>query len=350
MKNIFKISALALLSSMIIWFLSQKNLLHFDLIKSAFAHSMWLILGIAALQIFNYLSMSLRYQVILKILNFNQKFKNVLAVTFIGNGLGQWLPGSLAFIEVIRVGLITKAMNKNQSTSSQDVGYLAIASLFDRLIGLFIGLFIGTWISIYFLCTLKNDDIGNFLLLLFVSGFNISMCFVILLLPLFAGSKLMQHFLARGERICLRFVSHQKFHTMIIAFFHKTNGLIRFFAKNGQNYKLFFIPMGLSLCSFLGFALSLQVASYALGATLPFLVTLTSVAILSLVTALPISVGGIGIPQLITAILFGAFGANSAQAASAQFLQTGITLITISICAIFYLPRMMKEIIKPRIA
>lgn len=349
MKNILKIAALTLLSGMIIWFLAHKNLIHFELIKSALAHSKWLIIGIAVLQIFNYFSMGLRYQVILKTLNFKQKFKNVIAATFIGNGLGQWLPGSLAFIEVIRVGLMTKSINQSEN-AQQEVGHLAIASLFDRLIGLFIGLFIGTLICIYFIITLKQVDSAQFLILLLVSGFNGFMCLLILLLPLFAGSKLMQHILARGERMCLHFISHPKFHSMIIAFFHKTNALIKFFAKNGRNYKLFFIPMGLSLCSFLGFAFSLQVASYALGTTIPFLVTLCIVAILSVITALPISVGGIGAPQLITAILFGAFGANSAQAASAQFLQTGITLITISLCALLYLPRMMKEIIKPRIA
>ena len=53
--------------------------------------------------------MTARYFSLLRIFKINTDFHNVTAATFVSNGIGQWLPGSMAFIEVIRIGLMLGA-------------------------------------------------------------------------------------------------------------------------------------------------------------------------------------------------------------------------------------------------
>ena len=53
--------------------------------------------------------MTLRYHSLLKIFSIRTSLQNVTAATFVSNGIGLWMPGSLAIIEVIRISLMLGA-------------------------------------------------------------------------------------------------------------------------------------------------------------------------------------------------------------------------------------------------
>ncbi len=349
MKKFIKISLLVFLSAGFIYFLSQRKIINFHLLSQALLEHKILIFGIACAQILNHLSMAYRYKYILKFLGLEKKTTKVLSSTFISNAIGQWLPGSLAFIEIIRINLVLKR-SKGIGLTPHDKFHLTTASLFDRIIGLFVALVLGTVLTFYFLLRMSDKTSANFYILSILFLFNLSLTIFILILPIIAGSKPLQKILARCERLCLKFISHTVAQQVVMNIFHKINSLIKVFAENGKKYNLFWIPIGLSLMSIGSFTLAMHFAWLAVNSNIPLLETLALNSTLALSVAIPISVGGIGAPQLIAAILYGAFGANAAFAASAQLLVIGINLIAISAIGIIYLPRIIKEIIKPRIA
>jgi len=349
MKKSFKIIALVLLSFGFVYYLSKNKIIDINLLKNALEQHKLLLLTIALLQVMNYVGIGFRYKSILKILGLEKKTRHAVSATLVSNALGQWLPGSVAFVEILRVGFSLKVNQGNQLTPHEKFSF-AMASLFDRIIGLFMTLLLGSVITFYFVISAPDKHASSYFILLCVFIINLSLCLMIMALPLIAGSKSMQHILAQGERFFLRVLSGSKPRKIVMGLFHKLNDLIKIFSENGKNYKLFLVPMSISLFSVFCFTLGMHLSWIALGSRIPFYETLALISSLFLIGSLPISVGGIGAPQFLAAILYGAFGASPSLAASAQLLLTAVTLVTISFVGLLYLPRIIKEIIKPRIA
>ena len=88
MKTLIKFIVLFLFSVIAIYFLLHQKIIDINALKNAFNTNKSLILLIAIIQISVCLFMTLRYFSLLKIFKIKTDFQNVLAATFVSNGIG----------------------------------------------------------------------------------------------------------------------------------------------------------------------------------------------------------------------------------------------------------------------
>src|SRR4051794_33698281 len=101
----------------ILYFMGEKGLLDVKDIGGALAKNPRIIAWIVGLQIVGQLTMLMRYKLLLNGLGIKIRFAHVTAATFVSNAVGQWLPGSLAFIELLRIGLMIGAGKHHEVTT-----------------------------------------------------------------------------------------------------------------------------------------------------------------------------------------------------------------------------------------
>ncbi|MES2614706.1 MAG: lysylphosphatidylglycerol synthase domain-containing protein [Bdellovibrionota bacterium] len=366
MKFFLKSAVLILISAIIIYFMSKNNLLQISSLKIAFVKNPKILYLIFFLQIFSCILMTLRYFSILKIFDIHVDFKNVTAATFVSNGLGLWLPGSMAFIEIIRIGLMLgaenkvllntqtqieeKNLNKNPVTNNKEQlslrSRLTTVSLFDRLIGLWCMLFVGLCVLGYHLLfsfqkiTNSYQHIGiisififTFLLLIFIT-----------FLPYFSKNIITRKIVTHIERLFLTFFRRGLLHKLFKKIFFEIGAIFDAIAIGGKKLNKFFLPSAYSfLCVFIQ-AISVYYAALAISSFIPFSAILATISIVAVATLVPMGFGGIGGVQFVAAISMSFFGVIPHSAASAQLLQTAINLLSISFAGIFFSKITSKQI------
>jgi uncharacterized protein (TIRG00374 family) len=329
-------------------FLYQQNILKFDFLMSVFQENKKLIFFIAFLQILNCLFMSIRYYFLARIFCLKITFKTAIFTTFISNGIGQWLPGSLGAIELIRVILMRRSKfflekkEENLNTSFHAFDFtsrVAVVSLIDRLIGLLVMLFLGILAIFYFNFNFQkqNDEIFKNLNLLLL--FSFSAFFFIIFCMFFVKFKFFKKFINKLEKLFYKkFKSEisQKIFYKIFSFFH-------ILSLGDQNFFIFWKPICCSFVSIFLFSLGTYFSAIALSAQIPFEAILATVSLLSLASLLPLGLGGLGGLQIVAMFVFSFFQVSSQVATSAQFLQTIINLLTLSFFVFLFLPQLFKE-------
>lgn len=368
MKILFKTIILILISIIIIYFMSKHNFIQVASIKSAFMHNKKLIYFIFFLQIISYLFMALRYFSLLKIFKINVDLKNATAATFVSNGLGLWMPGSMAFIEIIRISLMLGAeykfaLNATTSVGNTESSYkdekmvlknkeqlslrakLTTISLFDRLIGLWAMLFVGLVVIgniLYFSYINNKNSINNGTLTIFI--FTFFLLLFITLLPYFSRKIIVRKIIEHIERIILLLFRKGFLNKLFRKIFFEINAILDAIAIGGKKINKFILPILYSfLCVFIQ-ALSIYYAAIAIFSFISFSAILATVSILAIATLLPIGFGGLGGVQVIAAFSMSFFGVPPHSAASAQLLQTAINIISISFAGVFFLKLTSKQI------
>jgi uncharacterized protein (TIRG00374 family) len=329
----------------------SQEIINFSSLRQSFYENKKIIVFIAIIQILNILFLTLRYFSLLKIFQIHAAFKNVLASNYVSLAIGQWFPGALAVIEVLRIALMLGSHNKtaniNESNKVIDgieqavtdlslKSKLAAVSLMDRLIGFIVMLFIGciTILFIYFKSVYQNPGNLNNLLLFLL--FNFSVFILMLVLPFFARSKFFRKIITRIETLFIVTFRKGVLNKFFRKFFNELNSLFDVLTLGIKKVTLFWIPLILSFVSFMLMGLGLYLSGVAISASIPFSAILSVISILSLASLLPIGLGGMGGMQIVAILVFSIFNVSPQHASSAQLLQTAISLIAITFTGLLF--------------
>ena len=351
MRTLFKIFILLVLSVLTIYFMYSQEIINFSSLRQSFYENKKIIVFIAIIQILNILFLTLRYFSLLKIFQIHAAFKNVLASNYVSLAIGQWFPGALAVIEVLRIALMLGSHNKtaniNESNKVIDgieqavtdlslKSKLAAVSLMDRLIGFIVMLFIGciTILFLYFKSVYQNPGNLNNLLLFLL--FNFSVFILMLVLPFFARSKFFRKIITRIETLFIVTFRKGVLNKFFRKFFNELNSLFDVLTLGIKKVTLFWIPLILSFVSFMLMGLGLYLSGVAISASIPFSAILSVISILSLASLLPIGLGGMGGMQIVAILVFSIFNVSPQHASSAQLLQTAISLIAITFTGLLF--------------
>ena len=366
MKIFIKSIFLVLVSCLIIYFMARNNFLHIESLKSAFIIHRKLIFIILILQIILCFVTTLRYFSLLNLFQIKVDFKNVTAATFVSNALGLWMPGSMAFIEIIRISLMIGAEHKLHSDEAAQLyketeekekknktqlslrSRLTTASLFDRLIGLWsmliIGLFFIGWTLLHHLNEIIHTNSYEYIGLICMFIFTLSLFIFITFLPYFSSKLIIRKTLNHIERFFLRLFRRSFFNRFLKKLVFEINSILDAISHGGKQFNKFLIPILYSfLCVFIQ-AFAIYYAAMAISSIIPFSAILATISILALATILPIGFGGVGGVQIIAAIALSFFGVSPQIAASAQLLQTAINIVAISFAGLFFLQLTSKQV------
>jgi uncharacterized membrane protein YbhN (UPF0104 family) len=329
--------------------MTKSGILDFNLFVSSFQNHKMLILGVILLQVINCFFMAFRYQYLLRIFKIQVGFFNGLSATVVSNSIGLWLPGSMAFIEVIRIGLMLGA-SQHMTSVREELSLrakLTAISLFDRLIGLFVMLVFGGGAACYALFSNKQrfslnlDQNGA---LIGIAVFSFLSAFFIAILPIFAKSVFFRKLLGHFERICLFLFRGGFLNKAFRKLFYEIFALLDAVVIGSKQISHFFIPIVFSCCCFLLMSLGTYFCAIAISNSIPFLAIFATLSILSLASLLPIGIAGIGGIQLVAAMAMTVFGVDPKTAASAQFLQTAINLLSVSALGFFFLKLTINQV------
>ena len=357
MKTLIKILVLFVFSVFAIYFMYSQNIIDVNALLISFEKHKKLLILIALIQILNCLFMTFRYFSLLKLFQVKTDFQNVVSATFVSNGIGQWLPGSMAVIEVIRIGLMLGA--NAHSAPKFDVkenvevkenlaeltvrSKLAAVSIIDRLIGLLVMLFFGLIMTGYIYIKMDHDGTSkNNLLSFFILSFTIFL--MIILLPIFSRVQIFRRFFTRIERIFLTFFRKGFLNKLFRKLFHETNSLFDAIALGSRRTFSFWKPILFSIiCVFLA-CMGMYLSGIAVSGSVPFEAILATISILSIASLLPLGLGGMGGMQIIAAIVFSIFQVSPQIAVSAQLLQTAVNLLAVSGVGLLFARLSAKQI------
>lgn len=368
MKTVIKMIALFFISVLTIYFLYNKNILDLNSLKNAFYEHKKLLIFIAFLQIVNCYMMTIRYFSILKIFNIKTDFHNVTAATFVSNALGQWLPGSMAFIEVIRIGLMLGAdkfnfLTKNGNISENEKNLvqnsyiieknlndlslkskLLAISIMDRIIGILVMLGFGIIFSLYALKEIifQHDKVHMEFILFFT--FSILLFLSLIALPFVSRILFFRKIITRLERLLINFSKHKLVKKVFKKGFEEINSLLDAIALGSKKIGSFGIPIIFSSFSVLILVFSLYFSAKAISAYLPLQVIFAVLPMICLASLVPMGLAGMGGMQIITALLFSIFAVSPNTASSAQLLVTAVNLLSISFGGLFFARLSAKQI------
>lgn len=311
------------------------GLLRWNDISQAFARHPKTILGVCVLQLVTAVVMMLRYWKLLQLFGISADLKRSSTATFISTALGQWFPGSMAVVEMLRVGLM---FGVDSQTGAQTAGMasgikarLAIVSIVDRLVG-FLGILSMGLIASGVLQLFFSADSSVFLLfsfaLLGVAG--------LVALPVVARLRWTRTFFK--SRLSAGVGSHptaapKKLQTLL-----RHLESLRHDVEAGTRHPARLVgPVLLSMVSLLLTSASLFLSARALGERLDFFQIVCVFPIVSLASVLPLGFAGIGGYQLVMASLFGLFAVSPAVVASAGLLQSALLLLVNSLLGLAFL-------------
>jgi uncharacterized membrane protein YbhN (UPF0104 family) len=345
-KTILRTVVLLVLCGGFLYLMQRFNLLRVSDIANAFHERPGVILGLACVQAFAAFIMMIRYGALLGVLGLSAPFKQVSSATFVSTAVGQWAPGSLAVVELLRVGLMIGSQPENVPTDKAQTqphrqqgikARIAIASFVDRVIGFLGILVLGFLCSVYLF--FRSDfpvDLRGFLagpgLLLLSSALGTS---ALISMPLLVRLKWIRRLgtidggkSEGGKRS--RFIQGLR-------------SLLRHFETVRHNIEVgsrkphrLLLPIGLSMLSLLLTSFSLYLSAQALGESLDFIQIVCAYPLISLSAVLPLGFAGIGGYQLIMASIFGLFSVSPAVVASSGVLQSAVVLVVNTFIGLLY--------------
>lgn len=325
-KNILKNGLLFLLTFLIIYVLYRNGLIEVDAIVYAMKHGRGYIFAAVGMLACMNLFLFVRYKLLLKRLEVNFPSSQVAAATFVSNALGQWSPGSIAIIEIIRVSLMIgtgKSIGPIEGIKSK----LAVASLIDRLLGFFTMLLAGGTVCaiIYFgqRETLKPPT--DVLLLALCLG-SLGLGFIIALLPYFAASPFANKIASYLSGASDQPQNPRVFSSVLKKAFTFFGKLQRVVSQSHWKQTGFGFPFLISLCVMTSTCFALYFCSKAMGVYIPLAAIFAVFPIMAVANTLPIGVGGFGGQQLVAIAIFQIFSLESSQVSSAYFLYAALIL------------------------
>ncbi len=308
-----------------------------EIVKAFTAHPKTIV-GICALQIATAAVMMLRYWRLLNLFGVETHLKQASSATFVSTALGQWFPGSLAVVEVLRVSLMFGGESNSRPLGGKaDVGLksrLAIVSLVDRLVG-FLGILImGFVFSGYLLAKMAlggGDSLGGVVFL-----FALAACGVLALvgLPFIVRLKIIRHLTHR--RFSLGGANESPSQNTISKIFRHLEA-IRHDIEAGTRHPVRLIgPVMMSMVSLLLTSTTLFLSARALAVSLDLFQIICVFPIISVAALLPLGFAGIGGYQLVMASVFSIFAVSPSVVASAGVLQSALQLLANTLLGLLF--------------
>jgi uncharacterized membrane protein YbhN (UPF0104 family) len=339
-KTIIKTIVLLCVASLFLYFMDRAGLLQWSAIKSAFHQHPYKILTVALLQFLTALVMMIRYGRLLHLFGIDSPWRRIAAATFVSQALGQWFPGSLAVIEVLRVGLMrgtAQSQDKDVLSSGRISGLkarLAIVSLVDRLVG-FLGILLAGFLSCGFVFfRLQNHSDSTFsgvVVLSLTSGLGVlaltTLPFAVRFPPLVRALKPLTKDALAGPSADLGFVRRVLMHA----------AAVRHDIEAGTRHPLrLLIPIFLSVVSMLFTSASLYFSAASMSVQLDLFQIICVFPLVALASLLPLGFAGMGGYQLVLASVFGLFAVSPALVASAGVLQSAVLLVVNTLLGLLF--------------
>ena len=341
---------------------------HFDLFDMTYlarafqTGSTYVALTIASLVTLLFLNVA-RYLVLLRVFKLNIAFKNSAAATCVSMAAGQWLPGSMAVAEVLRVGLMMGALKKVDSSLhgggagiSSPRSRIAVASFVDRAIGLFVIFAVGALVSSALVFqqlntpTLKTVEFYG---LCSLAVFTIFASVGVALLPVLARWEILRS-LSGKVRSSIEAKQHSSSDVEVRFFYIIFNFLLKVFSAGSSlraslvegtsNPTKLLAPILVSVSALFFLILSFYLSSLAIGNEMSLFAISAAFPVLALSQLLPIGIGGIGGQQLIAVAVFNVFGISANIVSSASLLQSGLWLLVVTGFGILFARVGMKQI------
>lgn len=342
MKILLRTLLLVLLCIGFLFFMHRLGFLRTEDIVSAFETRPLTLLMIAGVQLLTAFVMMIRYSALLGVLGIAAPLRQVSSATFVSTAVGQWAPGSLAVVEVLRVGLMLgsqSATPKERGDSGRMAGIkarLAIASFADRLIGFLGILVLGFIFSAYlFFQTVPPDGQREFLkgpgILLLSSGIG---SFLLLTTPFLVRLGLLRN-LERRWKVhgpAAQALSG-RWRNLFLRHFETLRHDVDAASRHPRRL---LVPLLISMSSLLLTSLSLYLSALAIGESLSFLQIVCAYPLIALSALLPLGFAGIGGYQLIMASIFSIFAVSPALVASAGVLQSAVLLLVNTAVGLLY--------------
>lgn len=324
--------------------MNHYGLFDFESVMRAVATHLHVVALIVAVNAVLAYVLLLRYRMLVGFVGIDVPFSQISAANFVSNAVGQWAPGALAVIELLRMSLMLGGERAQGRALSQNASRLAVASLFDRFLGFFTMLLVGgiaTTVVIVRsveegrLRAYPND--AHFMGLAMLAACSFLGALAIAFLP----------FVARTNTV------HGVFDKARVAFegtpflarnLGRVQSLLRVLGEGAGLYVRFLLPFSLSLMCMMLSCLALYLSSEAIGDPISFWAILATFPVTAIATLFPLGFGGLGGYQLVAVAIFGVFGVTPALVSSASVLQNALLLLVNTLIGVFYAHHSSKQI------
>lgn len=341
-KQLLKTLVFISLAFLFLFMMHRFGFLRWSDITQAFARHPKTLIGVCLVQGVTAVVMMLRYWKLLNLFGVASDLRHSSAATFVSTAFGQWFPGSMAVVEMMRVGLMFGVGSKNTHShagmASGVKARLAIVSIVDRLVGFFGILFTGLIASgATLLFAVRDVGVASLFL------FSLLGVLGLVALPFTARQAWVKEFLRKG--------TSKVTHSEGVRSLTKWNQVLqhveslRHDIEAGTRHPLRLVgPVLLSMLSLLLTSASLFMAARALSESLDFFQILCVFPIVSLASVLPLGFAGIGGYQLVMASVFGVFAVSPSVVASAGLLQSALLLLVNSLLGLAFLPSCSRQV------
>ncbi|MEY2988407.1 MAG: hypothetical protein RJB13_1928 [Pseudomonadota bacterium] len=341
-KQIFKTFVFLATAFLFLFMMHRFGFLRWGDITQAFARHPKTLIGVCGVQVITAVVMMIRYWKLLNLFGVEADLRRSSAATFVSTALGQWFPGSMAVVEMMRVGLMVGVGSKSEKVSvgmaSGIKARLAIVSIVDRLVGFFGILFTGLLASAGTLLFAVHD-VGVFVLFVFSLGGVLGL----IGLPFAVRQNWVKSFLRKKISVAEQRGADgfsTKGHSVLLHVESLRNDI----EMGTRNPMQLVGPILLSVLSLLLTSAGLFMAARALSESLDFFQILCVFPIVSLASVLPLGFAGIGGYQLVMASVFGVFAVSPSVVASAGLLQSALLLLVNSLLGLAFLQTCSRQV------
>ena len=319
-----------------LWLLKLAGVLNINLCLAAFQNkNAGFALAVLTLALLPALG-AVRSYILLKKISVVTKFSHVLSAGFISQAMGQWMPGSMMVIDVIRFGLVT-GMSRHRP-NADDVSErdelparVGIAFLLDRILGLG-AMFITGALCAAILYAKRDPLIKHSSPLIAMAAISFCVGALLLMAPFWARNRLLRKLLAgtgadsiprnragRGMGPFARILQ-----TLRIAM----NALREVSMTWGDLRLPLFISFALAVLN----PLTLYSAAWAMDRPLPIPAIITAIPFTLLAILLPLGIAGFGGQQAMAVGAFSVFNINPETVVAASLVQNVLALIVYTVC------------------
>lgn len=329
MKFFLKVIFMSALSGGLILALEKFGLLRLhDFVQALSAHKKHLVFA-TLFQLIIFACMLGRYKSLLDTLGIKTPLNRVSAATFIGLAAGSTLSGSMAVIEMVRVGLMLGSDPQEHMLSK-----MMVASLLDRLLGFFVILALGACMGIYTLYFFQGqvlEERNLFLLRALVLG-SVLGTICVALLPWVSQKKLLTRLL---ERFLLK-GRPGFYHNIAMKAKNLVLSLELAFQTGTQQKSRLIVPtfysVGAAVCSGIAFYYSYLAVGFPVNLSAIFI----TFPVIAVAQVLPIGIAGVGGQQLVAIAIFSIFSLQQDKIAQASLLWNVLQVVISIILAMWF--------------
>jgi len=328
--------ALALMSVGFLWLLKLAGVLNLRLCLTAFQNkNAGFALTVLTLALLPTLG-AVRSHILLKRISVVTKFSHVLTAGFIGQAMGQWMPGSMMIIEVIRFGLVTGMSrprpNADGISDRDDLpARVGVVFLLDRVLGLG-ALFIAGALCAAILYAKGDPLIRHSYPLIAMAATSFFAGASLLMAPFWIRNKRLRKFLTGmgGDSFHRNRAGRAK--SPFAGVLRTLRGGMNALGGMSITWRDLRLPLLISLALAVLNPLTLYSAAWAIDRPLPILAITTSIPFTLLAILLPLGIAGFGGQQAMAVGAFSVFNLNPETVVAASLVQNVLALTVYTVC------------------